>query len=213
MVSGCSFLHIFAEKHFIAFLFPSDSPVWIEFFPLKNLIILAAAVAGIMFFLRATATVKNNAKMTRKAYYIYTGFMIILLAFPLIFYPSRTEITSEAITRHSISGQNAEIYILNEAEKVTLKLEASASGSGRTMPKTHLNFKYEIEFKDGNTYTLEAKDDDLWWKTISEIDNVITKNKVEKEVFGKSLDEIIYQFDSAYSVIKHRDELLKIMNS
>lgn len=214
MLATCAIYTIgtfFLEDHLLPWILTKDIPLWIEYFPLHRLIISALVILAVMYFLKSTISINNQSKMTKKAYCLYTGFFALIMTIPLLFFSARTEITTNAITTHNIIGQTSKVYNIEDAKKITVGLKASGTGGAKRMPKTHLTFIYEIEYEDGYSYTLENTDKEMWWTVVKGIDNIVTEKGIEKQVIGKTLYDMIYNFDNTYEFSDHLDSINTLM--
>ncbi len=199
------------EERVIPLLFNTNETVWIDFHPFQALLKIAC-VPGLLLFLGESLKVGLYKKMTKKAYLLFGSIFAFLVIVPLLLYPARTEITAGTITKHNLIGQESAVYRIEDAEKVTAKLTVSGSGGMRTVPRVYLNFEYTLEFDDGFIYEMTDVDDDRWWSVVRAIDNTVVKQDIERQVFGKTYIDRIYEFDNSLSLHNHREIIELIMN-
>lgn len=165
-------------------LFPNTENTIIE---TGDFLFFVIALLAVPFFIGAIVFFKHNKYlvMTKLGIAYFTLGFALLVLLPYAAYPSRTEITSETITRHNLIGQVTDVYRFEDAQSVTVGLEASAS-IHRTGAKARLYFEYSVKFADGYSYDFGAPTDDrLWNIIIDEVDATIKENGIEKKLIGE----------------------------
>lgn len=165
-------------------LFPNTENTIIE---TGDFLFFVIALLAVPFFIGAIVFFKHNKYlvMTKLGIAYFTLGFALLVLLPYAAYPSRTEITSETITRHNLIGQVTEVYRFEDAEKVTAGLKANASVHkwGAT---AYLDFVYSVEFEDGYSYDFgNPCDDELWNRIIDGVDATIKENGIEKSLSAR----------------------------
>lgn len=164
------------------------------------------SIFAIPFFISAIEFFKHNKYlvMTKLGIAYFTLGFAALALLPLAELPSRTEITAETITRHNLIGQVTDVYRFEDAQSVTVGLEASAS-IHRTGAKARLYFEYSVKFADGYSYDFGGpSDDELWNRIIDSVDKTVKENGIEKKLIGEvylSGDSPNYIFDNYFDDI------------
>ena len=130
--------------------------------------------------------------MTKLGSTFFSGILVLAIVLPLMFFPSRTEITSQSVTKHNVSGKIAKVYEFKDATKVESSIYLTRS---RTTG-TNLNFSYEVFFDDG--YTVIFTDIDLEldknWGIVKEIDDIVKSNNIEKELYGEDYLDSMFDY-------------------
>lgn len=184
-------------------LFPNTENTIIE---TGDFLFFVIALLAVPFFIGAIVFFKHNKYlvMTKLGIAYFTLGFALLVLLPYAAYPSRTEITSETITRHNLIGQVTDVYRFEDAQSVTVGLEASAS-IHRTGAKARLYFEYSVKFADGYTHDFGGpSDDELWNRIIDSVDKTVKENGIEKKLIGEvylSGDAPNYIFDNYFDDI------------
>lgn len=193
-------------------LFQKDEPLWLDFFMFSDIIRIGIIILALLYFMKSTSGIGNQSIMTKKAYCLYIVFFALAMAVPFLFYPSRTEITTETVTKHNLIGQVSQVYHIEDAEKITVGFTSGATVSKKRIPRSYLIFSYEIEYSNGDIYTLESEDDDMWWTVVNLIDSKATETGIKKEVIGKSFYGMMFDFNNTNEFIYRRSMIEKIMD-
>ena len=165
-------------------LFPNTENTIIE---TGDFLFFVIALLAVPFFIGAIVFFKHNKYlvMTKLGIAYFTLGFALLVLLPYAAYPSRTEITSETITRHNLIGQVTDVYRFEEAEKVTVGLKVH-SGIRRIGAYAYLDFVYSVKFNDGYSYDFEGpSDDEMWNLIIDEVDKTVKEKNIEKELIGE----------------------------
>lgn len=206
-------LWLFSPVSVADFVFKNTENTLIQFHGLGAFVLFFLAVP---FLISAIVFFKNNKHlvMTKLGIaYFCLGFTFLALL-PFAEYPSRTEITATTITKHNLIGQVTDVYRFEDAQSVTIGLEASAS-IHRTGAKARLYFEYSVKFADGYSYDFGGpSDDELWNRIIDSVDKTVKENGIEKKLIGEvylSGDAPNYIFDNYFDDIApylHKIEML-----
>ena len=162
---------------------------------------------AVPFFVGTVVFFKHNKYlvMTKNgiAYFIL-GF-VLLIILPYASYPSRTEITSQTITKHNLIGQVTDVYNIEDAESVTVGLKAEGY-AGKYGTRAYLHFEYSVKFEDGYSYDFgNPGDDDLCNRIIDAVDKTIKEKGIEKKVIGDVYirgNAPLYAFENYYDSIR-----------
>lgn len=150
--------------------------------------------------------------MSKKAYQLFVPYLTALLILPLLFYPSRTEITSDTITTHNLLGQVSRVYSIEDAQSVNAKLSVNAffrKGSGAQLD---VDLEYRLTFNDGFEYSLSPiSEDDVCWQVLGDINDTVRENGIEKEVSGKAHYDLVSEYYGKFA--GHTDLLYEILNN
>ncbi len=145
---------------------------------------------AIPFFVGAIVFFKHNKHlvMTKLGIAYFTLGFLALIILPYAAYPSRTEITAETITKHNLIGQVTQVYEIEDAESVTVGLDAETSYSQHRPPRVYVSFVYSVNFADGYRYDIGVLTDEEPWNTIIEkIDKTVKEKGIEKKLIGEHI--------------------------
>lgn len=146
----------------------------------------------------------------KKAFHLFTLHFVALLILPFLFYPSRTEITSDTITKHNLIGQVSEVYRIEDAANVETGLSAQSSATKRGL-RNYLYFTYKINYKDGSVYDLEEFNNNSLREIVNDIDIYVRENNIPKKIHGQVYYDKLLDFNNYSDFFEYRDILGIIM--
>lgn len=170
-------------------LFPNKENTLIDTGDFMALVVLLLAIP---FFVGAIVFFKHNKHlvMTKLGIAYFTLGFLALIILPYAAYPSRTEITAETITKHNLIGQVTKVYEIEDAESVTVGLDAETFYSQHRLPKIYVDFVYSVNFADGYSYDFgDPSDDRLWNIIIDKVDETVKEKGIEKKLIGEYILE------------------------
>lgn len=181
------------RDEWLPLIFPSDGAIIIRTSSVSVWIALLSFPA-IMIFLQKFFMLNGHKEFTKKGKIFFSALLIAVVVIPFAFIGSRTEISASRVTKHNILGSVSKVYEFTDAHKVKTGLEA---GGGYRSLYARMYFGYEISFDDSSTVFFDQYDVDEHWEIIKQIDSVVTSNNIEKELYGQSFVDDIYEYSGA----------------
>ena len=188
------------EEKLLSLVFNMQEPTAYSFSSIAVMFRLVAFPFVLICFLPLFKSYGYN-KMTKKTYSIFIPIFTFILIFPFLFYPSRTETTANSIKEHNFIGKVSNVYLYEDAKKVTVEL--SATGGSPKHPNPRIHISCGIEFEDGTVYYFTQADGDIGWKVMEKINRLTRDNKIEKEVSGEALYNKLSEYNNYYEFLGH----------
>ncbi len=197
--------YVEAEDKLLPLIFNAQVPTHYEFVPFIGFLQILPLPFALLFFWSLFRSYLYNP-ISKKAFRLFTSLFVFLLILPFLFYPCRTEITADTITKHKLTGQVSQVYHIEDTESVETGLSVQSSAGKRGI-RNYLYFTYKINYKDGNTYELADMPDAIWWEIVKQTDTYIRENKIPKKIHGQVYYDRLLDFNNYSDFFEHRDTL------
>lgn len=204
VVTAYVVMNFFCPVYVEDIVFKNAENTLFEYWDFLQFVMLFLAVP---FFISAIVFFKHNKHlvMTKSGIGYFCIVFILLVLLPYAEYPSRTEITSQTITKHNIIGQPTAVYRFEDAQSVTVGLKAEGY-TGNYGARAYLDFVYSVKFEDGYTYDFGGpSDNELWNRIIDSVDDTVKEKGIEKKIIGDVYitgNAPLYIFDNYHDSIR-----------